>query len=112
MHIDITPEVLSAQLGYSNNDHILEQIQERMENTPSFDKFSKHLLSLNDKLKHMNAYIAVSNSEKFFKIKCDNNDSESILKEFHDEVAHFADKYEVDVQRVDSKNVYYILGKK
>lgn len=111
MHIDITAEVLQVQLGYSNNDHILEQVQERMENTPGFDKFSKHIISLNDKLKHMNAYVAVSNSEKYFKIKCDDSDSENILKEFHDEVAHFADKYEVKMQKLENKNVYYILGK-
>ncbi len=111
MHIDITAEVLLVQLGYSNNDHILGQIQERMENTPGFDSFSKHIISFNDKLKHMNGYVAVSNTEKYFKIKCDDNDSENVLAEFHDEVAHFADKYSVKLQKLENKNVYYILGK-
>ena len=111
MHIDVTAEVLLSQLGYSKNDHILTQIKGRMDNTNGFDKFSKHLISLNDKLKHMNGYVAISNSEEYFKIKCDSNDSEDILKEFHDEVLHWSDKYNVGIKKLDNKNVYYILGR-
>lgn len=111
MHIDVTAEVLLSQLGYSKNDHILTQIKGRMDNTNGFDKFSKHLISLNDKLKHMNGYVANSNSEEYFKIKCDSNDSEDILKEFHDEVLHWSDKYNVGIKKLDNKNVYYILGR-
>ncbi len=111
MHIDVTAEVLLSQLGYSNNEHILTQIQNRMDNTNGFNKFSKHLISLNDKLKHMNAYVAVSNSVEYFKIKCDEQDSDAIIDEFYDEVNHFSSKYNVKVKKLDNKNVYYILGK-
>jgi hypothetical protein len=111
MHIDVTAEVLLLQLGYSNNDHILTQIQERIDNTNGFDKFSKHIISLNDKLKHMNGYIAISNSEKYFKIKCDEQDVPAVISEFNNEVERFASKYSVNIKKLDNKNVYYILGR-
>jgi len=111
MHIDVTAEVLLSQLGYSNNDHIRTQIQDRINNTKDFDKFSKHIISLNDKLKHMNAYVGISNSVDYFKIKCDEQDSSAIVEEFNEEVEHFASKYNVKVKKLDNKNVYYILGR-
>ena len=111
MHIDITAEVLQSQLGYSNNDNILEQIEERIKNTKDFNQFSKHIISLNDKLKHINGYIAISNSEKFFKIKCDEIINKDIIKQFDEEVKHWADKYNISLEKLKNKNVYYILGK-
>lgn len=113
MHLDITAEVLVAQLDLGHGEATLNQTKKAMENTKDFDKFSKHILSLNDKLKHMNAYVALSNSVPHFKIKCDStNDSTQIVEEFKQEVQHFADKYEVELKKVDNKDVYYILGKK
>lgn len=110
MQIDVSPEVLLSQLGYAKNDSSLKQAQEIIEGTRNFNKFSKHLLSLNDHLKKMNAYVALSNSSNYLKIKCDENDAEEILKEFHEEVSHWAEKYNVDLEKLDKKHVYYILG--
>ena len=111
MHLDITLEVLIKQLGYSNNEQTQKQVKEIIENTHEFEKFSKHIISFNDSLKHMNAFIALSNSEKYFKIKCGNEDASEILKEFHDAVDHFSSKYDVEIKRVDGKEVYYIIGR-
>ncbi len=111
MHIDITPEVIVTQLDLGHGEATLNQTKTAINNTKDFDKFSKHIISLNDKLKHMQGYIALSNSAPYFKIKCDNIESDEILKEFIDELNHWSDKYDVELKKVDNKDVYYILGK-
>ena len=111
MHLDITPEVLISQLGYTNNEHTIKQANDIINNTKDFDKFAKHIISLNDSLKHMNAFVALSNSHNYLKIKCGNEDATEIVKEFHEAVNHFSDKYNVEIQKVDNKEVYYIVGK-
>ena len=110
MQIDMTAEVLVSQLGYSKNEQTIKQAQKIIDNTNGFDKFSKHLIGLSDHLKHMNAFIALSNSENYLKIKSGNEDATEILKEFHNEVEHFSNKYNVRVKKVPNKEVYYILG--
>ncbi len=112
MQLEVSAEVLLSQLGYTKSDSSLKQAQIVIEQTKDFDKFSKHLLSLNDHLKKMNAYVGLSNSSEFLKIKCDENDAQEILDEFHEEVNHWANKYNVDLQKLDNKHVYYILGTK
>lgn len=110
MQIEISPEVLLSQLGYAKNNSSLKQAEHIMNKTKDFDKFSKHIISLNDHLKKMNAYVALSNSSDYLKIKCDENDAKEILEEFHDEVSHWANKYNVNLEKTDDKHVYYILG--
>ncbi|PLY08167.1 MAG: hypothetical protein C0625_02990 [Arcobacter sp.] len=110
MQLDISPEVLLSQLGYAKSDSSLKQAELAINTTKDFDKFSKHIISLNDHLKKMNAYVALSNSSDFLKIKCDENDANEIIEEFHEEVSHWANKYNVDLQKIDNKPVYYILG--
>ena len=110
MQLEVSPEVLLSQLGYSKSDSSLKQAEEVMSQTKDFNKFSKHLISLNDHLKKMNAYVALSNSTSYLKIKCDENDADEILEEFHEEVSHWAKKYNVNLQKLDGKEVYYILG--
>ncbi len=110
MQIEISPEVLLSQLGYAKNDSSLKQAEDVINETKNFNKFSKHIISLNDHLKKMNAYVALSNSSNYLKIKCDENDADEILTEFHNEVSHWAGKYNVDVEKLDKKHVYYILG--
>ena len=112
MHLDITPEVIVSQLGIGHSESVLDQTTKTIENTKDFNKFSKHIISLNDKLKHMNAYVTLSNSESYFKIKCDSSDSDEIIQEFKNELQHWSEKYDVNLQKVDKKEVYYIIGKK
>ena len=110
MQLDVSPEVILSQLGYSKSDASLKQAEKMISNTANFDKFSKHIFALNDHLKKMNAYVALSNKTDYLKIKCDENDADEILNEFHDEVNHWANKYNVKVERIDTKPIYYILG--
>lgn len=110
MQLDISPEVLISQLGYAKSESSLNQAEKVISGTKDFNKFSKHIISLNDHLKKMNAYVALSNSTEFLKIKCDENDADEIIEEFHEEVNHWADKYNINLQKLDKKPVYYILG--
>lgn len=110
MQLDVSAEVILSQLGYSKSDASLQQAEKIIGLTSNFDKFSKHIFTLNDHLKKMNAYIGLSNKSDYLKIKCDENDSDEILKEFHEEVSHWADKYNVKLQKLDNKHIYYILG--
>lgn len=110
MQIEISPEVLLSQLGYAKNDSALKQAEQIIVKTKDFNKFSKHILSLNDHLKKMNAYVALSNSSDYLKIKCDENDADEIIEEFHEEVSHWANKYNVSLEKLKNKQVYYILG--
>ncbi|MGB6328050.1 MAG: hypothetical protein WBF48_03930 [Halarcobacter sp.] len=110
MQLDISPEVLLSQLGYAKSDSSLKQAEQVMNQTKDFSKFSKHIISLNDHLKKMNAYVTLSNSSDYLKIKCDENDANEIIEEFHHEVSIWADKYNIDLQKLDNKLVYYILG--
>ncbi|WP_375724394.1 hypothetical protein LXN10_02635 [Arcobacter sp. KX21116] len=110
MQIEMSPEVVLSQLGYSKSESALKQAEIMIKNTKDFEKFAKHIISLNDHLKKMNAYVGFSNKTEYLKIKCDENDSDEILKEFHNEVSHWADKYGVQVQQISERPIYYILG--
>ena len=112
MHLEITPEVIVSQLEIGKTEASLKQAEQAMKNTKDFEKFSKHIISLNDKLKHMNGFVSLSNSEPYFKIKCDTkNDSAEVVAEFTQEINHWSSKYDVELKKVDNKDVYYILGK-
>lgn len=110
MQLEISPEVLLSQLGYAKNESAMKQAEQVINMTKNFNKFSKHIISLNDNLKKMNAYVALSNSSDYLKIKCDENDANEILDEFHNEISHWSSKYNVNLEKLDNKHVYYILG--
>ena len=110
MHLEISAEMILSQLNYTVNDSSLEQVKIAIDNTKGFDKFAKHLISLNDNLKHMNAYIAMSNHTKYFKIKSDNTENKALLEEFHEAIKKWSNKYHVSLETIPNKEVYYILG--
>jgi len=112
MQIEVSPEVLLSQLGYTKTASSLKQAENIMEETKDFDKFSKHVISLNDNLKKLNAYVALSNSTEHLKIKCDQSDSSDVLEEFYEKVNNWANKYNIQLQKLDNKPVFYILGLK
>jgi hypothetical protein len=111
MNLEITPEVIASQLEIGKTEASLKQIETTISNTKNFDSFSKHIISLNDKLKHINAYVGLSNKESYFKIKCDDTAIEEISKEFLVEVKHWSDKYHVELRQFENKNIFYIIGK-
>ena len=110
MQLDVSAEVILSQLGYSKSDASLQQAEKIIGLTSNFDKFSKHIFTLNDHLKKMNAYVGLSNKSDYLKIKCDENDSNEILEELHNEVSHWANKYNVKLEKLNDKHIYYILG--
>jgi hypothetical protein len=112
MHLDLTPEALLTQLGYTKNEQTLNQINTIISNTKGFDKFSPHIPSFNDALAVEKGFIAMSNSEDHLKIKCDEDINADNLSAFTDLVKHWAEKYKLELKKVDNKNTYYIIGHK
>jgi len=110
MHLDLTPEALLVQLGYTRTEQTLQQMNNIIANTKDFDKFSQHLPSFNDALAIEKGFIAMSNSEDHLKIKCDEDSNADNLSAFTELVTHWADKYKLQLQKVEGKNTYYILG--
>jgi hypothetical protein len=110
MHLDLTPEALLAQLGYTTTPQTLQQMNTIIANTKGFEKFSHHLPSFNDALAVEKGFIAMSNSEDHLKIKCDEDISADNLSAFTDLVKHWAEKYKLELKQVDNKNTYYIIG--
>ncbi len=110
MNLKITPEVIASQLEIGKTEASLKQIETAIANTKNFDNFSKHIISLNDKLKHMNAYVGLSNKKAYFKIKYDGS-VEELEKEFLEEIEHWSNKYNVKLKQLDNKNVFYIIGR-
>jgi len=110
MNIDLTPEVLLSQLGYSKTEHSIEQMKNIIENTKNFEKFSNHILSLHDNLAHLKGFVAMSNSQNNLKIKGSQDISDEISEEFTEKVENWAKKYKVKIQKVSNKPTYYILG--
>ena len=110
MHLDLTPEALLIQLGYIQNEQSLKQINDIIDNTEGFEKFSQHIPSFNDALAVEKGFIAMSNSENYLKIKCNEDISADNLSAFTALVKHWADKYKLELKQVKNKNTYYILG--
>jgi hypothetical protein len=110
MQINLTPEALLSQLGYSNTVSSLGQMEKTIHNTNGFNKFSKHILALHDELAHIKGFVALSNSKNVFKIKCSDAVSDTIKDEFTALVENWAKKYKVQIEKVANKSTYYILG--
>ena len=110
MHLNLTAEALLAQLGYTKNKQTIKQMNDIMNNTKKFDNFSQHILSFNDALAVEKSFIAMSNSEKYLKIKCKEDISADNLTAFTNLVEHWATKYKLELKKVEKKNTYYIIG--
>ncbi len=110
MHLELTPEALLTQLGYTKTDKSVEQIKKTIANTRGFKNFSKHILALHDELAHLKGFIALSNSKDVFKIKGSPNTSKEIQEEFSELVNRWAKKYKITIEKVANKPTYYILG--
>ena len=110
MHLELTPEALLTQLGYTHTPQTLKQIKEIIAHTDGFEKFLPHIPSFSDALAVEKGYIAMSNSEPYLKIKCNEDSSADNLSAFTELVKHWADKYKLKLKKVDNKNTYYIIG--
>ena len=102
-------EGILRQLDYTPNDALKEQIERIISNTKSFEKIEKHMMELHKQLKVDDSYIAMSNSEDYFKIKID-APSPELTEEAHEKITHWSEKYKVQIARVEKKDTYYIKG--
>jgi len=105
----MTQEALLKQLGYAPNEALLQQLEEIINNTKDYEKIEKHILDLHDHLKVNNAYVALSNSKNYFKIKIEAPTPE-LVEEAHEKIQHFAEKFKVTLEKLPNKDTYYILG--
>jgi len=96
---DLSNEAMLIQLGYAVSDQSLAQAQRIRENTASFDHLSKHIIALNDHLKHMHAFVAMSNSSDYYKIK-NEAPSDALREEAEEEIKKWAQKYKVALEKV------------
>ena len=97
------------QLGYTPNEALMSQLERIENNTVGYEKIQKHIMDLHDHLKVNNGYVALSNSEDYFKIKVE-SPSEELAFEAHEKIKHFSEKFKVTLNRLDNKDTYYISG--
>jgi len=102
-------DAMLIQLGYAPNAALLQQLEEIEENTVGYEKIQKHIMDLHDHLKVNSAYVALSNSNRYFKIKIDSPTPE-LATEAHEKVVHFSEKFKVELKKLDKKETYYIIG--
>ena len=102
-------DAMLTQLGYAPNDALIKQLKRIEENTSGYEKIQKHIMDLHDHLKVDGSYVAMSNSNDYFKIKIDSNTPE-LVEEAHEKVQHFSDKFKVTVEKLENKETYYIVG--
>jgi len=102
-------EAMLNQLGYASNEALSKQLLSIEKNTPGYEKIQKHIMDLNDHLKVNNAYVALSNSTDYFKIKIESTTPE-LAEEAHEKIKHFSEKFKIGVKKLDKKETYYILG--
>ena len=102
-------EAMLIQLGYTPNDALTKQLGDIEANTTGYEKIQKHIMDLHDHLKVNNSHVAMSNSNKYFKIKIEST-SDELRAEAHEKVQHFSEKFKVTIKRLESKETYYIIG--
>jgi hypothetical protein len=110
MSIKADIENILIQLNYPVNESTKKQLETIIDNTNGFYDFAKHIFSLQDELKKVDAIVAMSNTKNFLKIKC-NAKNKSEIDEFEEIINKWADKYKVKLEKVENKNTYYITDK-
>lgn len=105
----MTHEAILNQLGYTPNEALSLQLSNIEANTPGYEKIIKHIMDLHEALKTDKSYVALSNSNDYFKIKVDAIGDVSTANAM-EKINHFADKYKVELEKVEGKPTYYILG--
>lgn len=103
-------ESMLVQLGYSLNDGTINQIKAILSKCDLSDKELKHILELNEKIKPLKGYVAMSNSNEFFKIKNEAN-SADLVNTVREMILEWANKYKIKLQKVDGKETFYIIGR-
>ncbi|MBD3799350.1 hypothetical protein [Sulfuricurvum sp.] len=105
----MTYEAILNQLGYTPNEALVDQLSRIEKNTSGYEKIIKHILDLHEALKTDESYVAMSNTNDYFKIKIDAT-SEVSASDAMDKINHFSEKYKVQLQKVNGKSTYYVIG--
>jgi hypothetical protein len=105
----MTRDAMLIQLGYVPNEALIQQLEGIEKNTLGYDKIQKHIMDLHDHLKVDGSFIALSNSENYFKIKIE-APSPELAQEAHEKIEHFSEKFKVEVTKLENKETYYIKG--
>lgn len=101
--------ILTA-LKYSVNASTIAQLRAILSKC-DFDENELHrIVTLNDKLAIYGAYIAMSNSNDCFKIKNEakSDDAKNAVREL---ILSWSDKYKLKLEKIDTKETYYIVGR-
>ncbi len=106
---NITTEAVLTKLGYVPNEALSKQLEKIKENTKEYERIIKHVLDLHDALQVDKSYVAMSNSNDYLKIKIE-TDSDEMKQEAYEKIERFREKFKVELQKVDGKETYYILG--
>ena len=107
--MDISNEGLLTQLGYNADKNSLKELENIRKNTKGFENIKKHIISLNDRLKPYDSYVAMSNSNPYFKIKID-TDNKNFIDEAKETIDRWREKYKINLKKVEGKETYYIVG--
>jgi hypothetical protein len=102
-------DAMLTQLGYAPNTALLNQLERIENNTTGYEKIQKHIMDLHDHLKVDGSFVALSNSEDYFKIKVDAQSPE-LAQEAHEKIKHFSEKFKVTLNKLPNKETYYIVG--
>ena len=102
-------DAMLRQLGYAPNEALINQLEKIENNTAGYKKIQKHIMDLHDNLKIDGSFIALSNSEDYFKIKVEALSPE-LAQEAHEKIKHFSDKFKVTVKKLENKETYYVVG--
>lgn len=111
MMTNMTNDAILTQLDYTVTDSALAQIEKVKANTSGFDYVEKHLISLHDQLKSHLSYVALSSTKDYFKIKNEAKGDE-MLAEVKDIILRWAEKFKIEIEKVEGKNTYYVIGYK
>jgi len=104
----MTSEAMLKQLGYTPNEALEKQLEAIEKNTTDYTKIQKHIVDLHDALQVNKAYVALSNSKDYFKIKIESTGE--FAEEAHEKIKRFAEKFKVTLEKLPNKETYYILG--
>jgi len=107
--MNISNEGILTQLGYNIDENSLKELEIIEKNTPGFENIKKHIIALNDHLKNLSSYVAMSNSNPYFKIKIDTPNQKEI-QEAKEIINKWSQKHNVELKKVENKETYYILG--
>lgn len=98
------------QLGYSVNEGTINQMKAVLSKCDLDEKELKHVLELNEKIKPLKGYVAMSNSNEFLKIKNEAN-SDELTASVREIILEWAQRYKINLQKVEGKETFYIIGR-